>query len=177
MPQSLFFSSLLNLIASCALVARADDGPANLGMPTALSGQGLQDVPNEPKAVNTFSNGHPQDNDGFGWGWDANKKPLPIPDLYHPRDIDIPFGRMYHGNISFFGYGQYNDPTDNTATWGPDALDRANQRLVDRILPLWCYLSRPLTCCSACGIPDDSSFQTKAAIHPYFLKYAGLDRK
>ncbi|KAI4208792.1 MAG: hypothetical protein LQ349_009628, partial [Xanthoria aureola] len=156
MPQSLFFSSLLALIASSAFLARADDGPANLGMPTALSGQGLQDVPNEPKAVNTFSNGHSQDNNGFDWGWDANKKPFPIPDLYQPRDIDIPFGRMYHGNISFFGYGQYNDPTDNTATWGPDALDRANQ--------------------SACGIPDDSSFQTKAAIHPYFLKYAGLDR-
>ncbi|KAI4213160.1 MAG: hypothetical protein L6R36_009462, partial [Xanthoria steineri] len=156
MPQSLFFSFLLALIASSAFLACADDGPANLGMPTALSGQGLQHVPDEPKAVNTFSNGHSQDNDGFDWGWDANKKPFPIPDLYQPRDIDIPFGRMYHGNISFFGYGQYNDPTDNTATWGPDALDRANQ--------------------SACGIPDDSSFQTKAAIHPYFLKYAGLDR-
>lgn len=30
---------------------------------------------------------------------------------------------------------------------------------------------------SACGIPDDAYHQTKAAIHPYFLKYAGLDRK
>lgn len=34
-----------------------------------------------------------------------------------------------------------------------------------------------LTLCSACGIPDNAYFQTKAAIHPYFLKYAGLDRK
>ena len=30
---------------------------------------------------------------------------------------------------------------------------------------------------SACGIPDNAYFQEKAAIHPFFLKYAGLDSK
>lgn len=30
---------------------------------------------------------------------------------------------------------------------------------------------------SACGIPDNALDQNKAAIHPYWLKYAGLDRK
>ena len=137
MQQSVFSLSLLAVFASCAILPRGDgDGPANIGMPTALTDQGLQDVPDEPKAPNTMSNGHSQDNAGFDWGWDENKKPFPIPDLYHPRDIDIPFGRMYHGKISFFDYGQYNLATDNTATWAPDALDNANQRSVARILPL-----------------------------------------
>ena len=30
---------------------------------------------------------------------------------------------------------------------------------------------------SACGIPDNALDQNKAAIHPYWLKYAGLDRQ
>ncbi|KAL8877333.1 MAG: hypothetical protein Q9192_008692, partial [Flavoplaca navasiana] len=155
MQHSVLFLSTFAIFASSVIVPR-DDGPANPNMPEALTGQGLQKVPDEPNAPNTFSNGHPQDNDGFDWGWDENKKPLPIPDVYQPRDVDIPFGRMYHGKMSFFDYGQYNSPSDNTATWAPDKLDNANQ--------------------SACGIPDDSSFQTKIAIHPYFLKFAGLDR-
>ncbi|KAI4093803.1 MAG: hypothetical protein LQ344_002707 [Seirophora lacunosa] len=151
MYQSVIIASLLACFASSTIVPRGGgDGPPNIDMPTALTGQGLQDVPDEPRAPNTFSNGHAQDNDGFDWG--VGK----IPDLYQPRDIDIPFGRMYHGKMSFFDYGQYNNWNDNTATWSPDELDYANQ--------------------TACGIPDNSAFQTKAAIHPYFLKYAGLDR-
>ena len=30
---------------------------------------------------------------------------------------------------------------------------------------------------SACGIPDNAYSNSKVAIHPYWLKYAGLDRK
>ena len=30
---------------------------------------------------------------------------------------------------------------------------------------------------SACGIPDSAFGNSKVAIHPYFLKFAGLDRK
>ncbi|KAL8918382.1 MAG: hypothetical protein Q9208_007401 [Pyrenodesmia sp. 3 TL-2023] len=126
------------------------DGPANPGIKT-LSNSGLQDVPDKGKAPNTFNNGKPEDTCGMQWGTG------PVPDLYQPRDIDIPFGRMYHGKISFFDYGEFNDPKDNTASWRPNVMDNANQ--------------------SACGIPDDAYHQTKAAIHPYFLKYAGLDRK
>lgn len=132
MYQSVFIASLLAILVSCALVPR-DDGPPNLGMPTAVPDPGLQDVPNGPKAPNTFSNGKPQDNKGFDWGYGE------IPDLYHPREIDIPFGRMYHGKMSFFGYGEYNNPNDNTATWSPDTLDNANQRWVERILKLLWY--------------------------------------
>ncbi|KAL8933770.1 MAG: hypothetical protein Q9216_006218 [Gyalolechia sp. 2 TL-2023] len=147
--SSLLTLSLITAATSSAITSRGDgDGPANPGMHTVEGG--LQKVPDEPKQPNTFSNGQPQDNSGMAWGSG------PIPDLYQPRKIDIPFGRMYHGKISFFDYGQYNDPKDNTATWSPDVFDNANQ--------------------SACGIPDNAYFQTKAAIHPYFLKYAGLDR-
>ncbi|KAL9025201.1 MAG: hypothetical protein Q9196_005936 [Gyalolechia fulgens] len=149
----LFLLPALSLTAAlaCADIARRGDGngPPDPGMST-VPDPGLQDVPDEPKAPNTFNNGQPQNNDGMDWGSG------PIPDLYQPRKIDIPFGRMYHGKISFFDYGEFNDPKDNTATWSPNVYDNANQ--------------------SACGIPDDASFQTKAAIHPYFLKYAGLDR-
>ncbi|KAL8903871.1 MAG: hypothetical protein Q9207_003642 [Kuettlingeria erythrocarpa] len=112
-----------------------------------VSDPGLQKVPDQAKAPNTFNNGKPEDTCGMQWGAG------PIPDLYQPREIDIPFGRMYHGNISFFKYGEYNDPKDNTASWRPNTMDNADQ--------------------SACGIPDDAYHQTKAAIHPYFLKYAG----
>ena len=170
MHQSAFLVSLLAAFVSSAVLPR-EDGPPNPGMPTALSDQGLQEVPDEPKAPNTFNNGKPQDNKGLDWGQG------PIPDLYQPKDIDIPFGRMYHGKMSFFDYGEYNNPKDNTATWSPNTLDYANQRCVYQMLAAPCYSCRVLTQHSACGIPDDSSFQTKAAIHPYFLKYAGLDRK
>ncbi|KAL8881406.1 MAG: hypothetical protein Q9198_001391 [Flavoplaca austrocitrina] len=133
MQHSVLFLSTFCALASSVIVPR-DDGPANPNMPEALTGQGLQDVPDEPNAPNTFSNGHPQDNHGFDWGWDKNKNPLPIPDVYQPRDIDIPFGHMYHGKMSFFDYGQYNMASDNTATWAPDKLDNANQRLVELVL-------------------------------------------
>ncbi|KAL8709770.1 MAG: hypothetical protein Q9220_005556 [cf. Caloplaca sp. 1 TL-2023] len=146
----LSFLALFATITAGALHPRGDgSGPPDPGMHT-VADPGLQDVPDEPKAPNTFNNGQPQDNDGMPWGSGS------IPDLYQPRDIDIPFGRMFHGKMSFFDYGQFNDPKDNTATWSPNDFQNANQ--------------------SACGIPDDAYFQTKAAIHPYFLKYAGLDR-
>ena len=56
-----------------------------------------------------------------------------------------------------FPQGQLNDPKSYTDQWTPNVYDFANQ--------------------SACGIPDNAYLQGKAAIHPYFLKYAGLDRK
>lgn len=64
---------------------------------------------------------------------------------------------MFHGNISILPQGQLNDPKSYTDQWTPNVYDFANQ--------------------SACGIPDNAYLQRKAAIHPYFLKYAGLDRK
>ena len=79
----------------------------------------------------------------------------PIPDIYGPRDIDLPFYRMYHGNMMFFPAGQLNTADKNTDEFG-SKNDDAQQ--------------------SACGIPDNAFFDSKVAIHPYFLKYADLSR-
>ena len=77
-----------------------------------------------------------------------------VPAIYGPRDIDLPFGRMYKGTLNF--YKTVNDPTTNFGTFGSQ-YDNANQ--------------------SACGIPSNAYFQSGVGIHPYFLKYAGLDRE
>ena len=78
------------------------------------------------------------------------------PDIYGARSIDLPFYRLYHGQMNFFPAGQLNTPDVNTDVFGSDK-DNANQ--------------------SACGIPDNAWYNSKVAIHPYFLKYADLSRK
>jgi len=78
-----------------------------------------------------------------------------VRDTYGVRHQDIPFLRLFHGNLKFFAPGQLNTPTGRGDVWGPEN-DNANQ--------------------SACGIPDNAFYVSKVAIHPYFLKYAGLDR-
>ena len=143
-----FFLSLASL--GLSVVIPRDDGPPDPGFAT-VSDPGLQSVPDTAKAPNTFSNGQAQVTSEYPYSTD------PIPSLYQPRDIDIPFGRMFHGNISMFPQGQLNDPTSKTDQWTPNVYDFANQ--------------------SACGISDNAYWQGKAAIHPYFLKYAGLDRE
>ena len=81
----------------------------------------------------------------------------PVPDVYGAREIDLPFYRLYHGNMKFFPVGQLNTPNEATDTWiNNGGVDNANQ--------------------SACGIPDNAFFHSKVAIHPYFLKYADLSR-
>jgi hypothetical protein len=76
------------------------------------------------------------------------------PDIYGPRSIDIPYGRLFNGKMNFFK--ETNDPSSDTTTWGSE-YDNANQ--------------------SACGIPANAFYISEVAINPYFLKYAGLDRK
>ncbi|KAK4694700.1 hypothetical protein P7C71_g2924, partial [Lecanoromycetidae sp. Uapishka_2] len=110
----------------------------------------LQSIPAIAKPDNTFSNGQPEIIGGFPY--DTGE----IPPEYQPRDIDIPFGRQFHGDLMMFPEGQLNQPDRNTDEWTPNIYDFANQ--------------------SACGIPDNSYVQMKVAIHPYFLKYAGLDQ-
>lgn len=72
------------------------------------------------------------------------------PSVYGARDIDLPFYRLYNGSLKFHEY------TNDVPTFGPQ-FDNANQ--------------------SACGIPNNAWFISTVAIHPYFLKYAGLDSK
>lgn len=78
------------------------------------------------------------------------------PAVYGARPIDLPFGRLYHGNMKYFSKGQLNTPDGITDVYTPGVNDFANQ--------------------SACGIFDNAFHISKVAIHPYFLKYADLSR-
>ena len=69
------------------LVLSRDDGPLDPG-DAPVADPGLQTVPDTAKAPNTFSNGQAEVSQGFPFSAD------PIPDLYQPRNIDIPFGRV-----------------------------------------------------------------------------------
>ena len=111
----------------------------------------FQQVPSTAKADNTFNNAAPPN--AAGMPADSTE----IPDaVYGARSIDLPFGRLQHGNMKFFPAGQLNTPTGKTDVWQPGKNDFANQ--------------------SACGIPDNAFSISKVAIHPYWLKYAPLDR-
>lgn len=109
----------------------------------------FQQIPTTAKADNSFNNGHIEVA-GIPPG---NETPPPV---YGNRSIDIPFGRLYHGDMKFFPSGQLNSDTNDTDLWYPQGTDSAQQ--------------------SACGIPDNAFSISKVAIHPYFLKYADLSR-
>lgn len=77
--------------------------------------------------------------------------------VYGVRDIDLPFNRVMQGQMSF--YRHISSPNDNAGgfpTFGPP-FDSASQ--------------------TACGIPSNAYWRTGVAIHPYWLKYVGLDRE
>ena len=133
---------------------------ASLGHSSIIRRQdpGMQQIPTTAKADNTFNNGAPQ----------LNAEPAQVADtppaVYGARSVDLPFGRLYHGSMSFFQAGELNTPTgykdewiNTPATPTQNGIDSANQ--------------------SACGIPDNAYSGSKVAIHPYFLKYADLSRK
>ena len=147
--------SFIYIILYASLHAAGNVLPRQNGAPdpgdATVSDPPLQSIPATAKPDNTFNNGLPEIIGGFPY--DTGD----IPPEYQPRDIDIPFGRQFHGDLMMFPQGQLNQPDRNTDEWTPNVYDFANQ--------------------SACGIPDNSYVQMKVAIHPYFLKYAGLDRK
>ena len=120
--QSLWLVS----IAQAAIIRRQDPG--------------LQQVPSEARAPDTFKVGTTVEN-----GMPPLSGDTP-PNIYGARSIDLPFGRLFHGHMNFW-------PDEQVST----KYDNANQ--------------------SACGIPDAAYANSKVAIHPYFLKYAGLERK
>ncbi|KAA6416187.1 MAG: hypothetical protein FRX48_00907 [Lasallia pustulata] len=131
------------LRALCGVLARQDPGlqsiPATSQDPSTFWNQAVPELVGEPS----------QSND-------------PISSIYGARSVDLPFYRLYHGNITFFAPGQLNTATGNTDVWNSNSNgviinnDNANQ--------------------SACGIPDNAFIVSKVAIHPYFLKFAPLDR-
>lgn len=118
----------------------------------------MQSIPATGKADGTFNNGAPL----------LAAEPPPSteipPSVYGARSIDLPFYRLFHGNMKFFSAGQLNTPTGIKDEWintpantAENGIDSANQ--------------------SACGIPDNAWSISKVAIHPYFLKYADLSSK
>ena len=72
---------------------------------------------------------------------------------YEARDFDLPFLRNFKGAAKF--YRHTNDPAATSSTWGAQ-YDNENQ--------------------TACGIPTNAYWLSGVAIHPFWLKYAGLDR-
>ena len=149
--HSFIFVTLCAASLVNGMVIPRQNGAPDPGDATNPTDPGVQAVPASAKPDNTFSNGAAEIIGGFPY--DSGT----IPDLYQPREIDIPFGRQFHGSLMMFPEGQLNQPGFNTDEYTPNLYDFANQ--------------------SACGIPDNSYVQMKVAIHPYFLKYAGLDRE
>ena len=80
----------------------------------------------------------------------------PFLDMDQPRTIDIPFGRLLHGKTMYFKPGEMN-MLNGIEDTGVGINDYANQ--------------------SACCIPDNAYSNSKVAIHPYWLKIAGLNHK
>ena len=113
----------------------------------------LQQIPATAKAPNTFSKSDVDLETG-----QPDQTNIPLPDQYRERDFDLPIGRVLKGNVMYFQPGEMNTPNGTTDEDGNvGEADNANQ--------------------SACGIPDNVYRDSKIAIHPYWLKYAGLDRK
>lgn len=135
-------------LASGASIPRQD--PGILDARQDSGDPGLQEIPTSAKPDNTFSNGAAM----IAGSNTTDETPPPV---YGNRTIDLPFGRLYHGNMKFFPKGQLNSAADDTDLWlNQGGTDSATQ--------------------SACGIPDNAFSISKVAIHPYFLKYADLSR-
>ena len=131
MWSSIFSSVCALSLAKAAIIPRQE--------------QNIQQYPEKAKAANTFNVGtevYP------GMPDEANG--APVPPIYGPRTIDLPFGRVFHGNMKL---------------WRDDEVSESINKHNDEAKQ------------SACGIPDAAFGNSKVAIHPYFLKYAGLDRE
>ena len=90
----------------------------------------------------------------------------------------IPFSRANRGRLLFYGKGEGNTPDGVTDQW-MYVLTFCQTRRVHSIL---IHRDRnqggvddPKQ--SACGIPHNAYAISHVAIHPYWLKYAPLDRK
>ena len=110
-----------------------------------------QAVPTTAKPPNTFNNGTVME-----LGQPDEEPNAVLPDIFQPRPIDIPFGRLLYGKIKYYRQGEMNSVSD-VKDVGVGTNDDAKQ--------------------SACGIPDNAYQNSKVSIHPYWLKYAGLDSK
>ena len=141
-------SSIPNL-----LHRQSDSGPAAPVHANAGPAYGPPSTPTKP-----FNNGAPF---RIGGPLETPVRSTDHPEIvltqdpaYEARDFDLPFLRNFKGAARF--YRHTNDPAASSSTWGTEH-DNENQ--------------------TACGIPTNAYWLSGVAIHPYFLKYAGLDRR
>lgn len=129
MKSFLHLNMLVQLsIFLLAVLSRSEagyQGPINHDQP-------YQQFPSTPNPPGTFSNGAP-----LLVGFDPESDAIPDP-IYAPRDIDLPFHRLFTGTAMF--YRTANDPTADSGIWGAQ-YDSANQ--------------------TACGIPTNSYWASR----------------
>lgn len=77
----------------------------------------LQAIPATAKPDNTFNVGTLH----LTRGPDISME-IP-PAVYGSRPIDLPFGRLYHGNMKYFSKGQMNTPDGITDKYTPGVKD------------------------------------------------------
>ena len=145
MPYTASFWALALTLASTAFCAPKPHPPPWDGV--------FQKVPTRAKADNTYYEdpGAPVTSRYY-----LDEAPLSksdVPAEYQSRAQDIPFTALVKGSLNFFtGTQNFNQPSAaQTNVWRPDKNDRASN--------------------SACGIPDNAYNGSKAAIHPYWLKF------
>ncbi len=143
----------ISLAASAAVLPRETPEEAALKAYINRRTTAMQKIPSTAPAPGSFNT-----STEYRPGQPPKSKVLPDP-IYGVRDIDIPFGRLFHGDLNFFGKGELNNPDMDVDDWKTIGTENDSAQQ------------------SACGIPDNAFFDSKVAIHPYFLKYAGLDRE
>lgn len=127
-----------------------------------------------PRGASAFNNGKPRRN-----GFEAN----PTGSLYcnGPYGINtkagIPFSRANRGQLLFYGKGEGNTPDGVTDQWvyASSCPLRQTLVLIHQDHSDQGGVDDPKQ--SACGIPHNAYSISHVAIHPYWLKYAPLDRK
>lgn len=126
-----------------------------------------------PRGVSAFNNGKP-----LRVGFEAN----PTGSLYcnGPYGIDtkagIPFSRANRGKLLFYGKGEGNTPDGVTDQWMyAHSLLHWISRVLIHLGSNQGGVDDPKQ--SACGIPHNAYSISHVAIHPYWLKYAPLDRE
>lgn len=94
---------------------------------------GFQSIPSTGQKDNTFNNGAAA---RTGEPPDTSDPP---PDIYGARSIDLPFYRLYSGNMKFFPEGQLNTPDQNTDVYEEFIdLGRAELTMIQPHKSRWC---------------------------------------
>ena len=116
----------------------------------------------------------PFGNTGEGWhpgDGGHTEGPAGQDSVYQARPIDMPFLRNFKGNAIF--YNHTNVPAGTATGQAPPGSDPMLITQTSRYSWGAQYDDAKQ---SACGIPSNAYWLSGVAIHPYFLKYAKLER-